>query len=269
MEKKLIVLCNEKQYEVTRIKEEALKRNIRVCVTSTEAFTEDLLTGGSFLLIRSVTGALKEAKEIAKKAHARGLAVFDRKFLTDKFYNKMTAYEEMKKAGFFLPRVIKLNNQTIHTIKKEFVSDDVVVKRFIGKRGKHIFRTKKDKLKEFYEKLPKGKYLAQEFIEIEKELRVIIIRNKFFGAAEKKSGHWKKNLSREGSAKPARISRKIKDACEKAAKLFDVDIAGIDVGLSKNKIFIIEVNRSPGFRQFEKGTKKNVAKEIVKSVLKN
>jgi ribosomal protein S6--L-glutamate ligase len=267
---KLVILCNERQHEVRRLLQEAKGRGWEASVTSTSAFTEACLEGASALLIRSVSGRVEEAKGIAKLAAGKGIAVFDRKFLGGSFYNKLTAAEKAKKTGFFVPKTVEMSLKNIPLITRTFSPDYVVVKWMRGKRGRLAYKVRKENLREFWGKLSrKKKYVAQEFVEIDKELRCVVIGKKFMGAVEKLSPEWKKNLSRGARAKKARTDKRLREACLKAVKVFEVDIAGIDLGLSAKGLFLIEVNRSPGFRNFEKETGKNIAAEILRFVRKN
>jgi len=263
----IILLCNEKQYETKRIIKEGRKKGYEIKTIKTKNFKEKILEKSFVLLIRSVTGHMKEAKEIAKNAKTRKIRVIDKKFLTGNFYNKLTASNKLSEKNFFQPKTLELNKKNLSEIKK-FSSEYVVVKAFIGKRGKKVNKIKKCELKKFLAQNTNGRFLAQEFFEAEKEVRVIVIGNKVIGAVEKKASSWKKNLSANAKANKTKISEKIKKACIKAAKIFEVEIAGIDVAISKEKIFVIEVNRSPGFKHFEKATGINIAGKIVDYIIK-
>ena len=70
-------------------------------------------------------------------------------------------------------------------------------------------------------------------------------------------------MSSGEGGKPEVNQDKIGDLALKAAKVFKAELAGVDLLADKDKLMIIEVNRSPQFRIYDKFCKVNVADKII------
>ncbi|MBU1120492.1 hypothetical protein KJ660_01305, partial [Candidatus Micrarchaeota archaeon] len=109
----------------------------------------------------------------------------------DKFNN----YWGFFNAGLNVPKTIVLNPKAIEEVKT-FSSKEIVVKDISGKRGSDLFKCKKEELKSLMKKLDKEKnYIIQEFIPIEKELRILVVGDKVLGAFSKETCDWKHNIA--------------------------------------------------------------------------
>jgi len=145
---------------------------------------------------------------------------------------------------------------------KKFKSDFIVLKPIFGKRGRGIRRVRKEKIEKYLEKFVEKDYIAQEFVDIQNEYRVYVVGGKYEGVMEKISDSWLHNINQGAEPKRARIPDSVKRISVRAAKSVATEIAGLDVGVSKRGLFIIEVNRSPGFKAFE-SLGFNLAEKIV------
>ncbi|MCR4368530.1 MAG: ATP-grasp domain-containing protein, partial [archaeon] len=120
-----------------------------------------------------------------------------------------------------------------------------------GKKGEGVEKILK---KDFEKRLaqPQGKMLmAQEFVDLAREFRVYVVGKKAVGGMEKVSDSWLHNVSR--GAKPARadLPKEVEEAAIKASLAVQTEVAGVDVGVTKKGLFVLEVNRSPGFKGYE------------------
>ena len=263
---KLLILSVEEQPEIERLKEEAKKSGHGVEVKSPEKSTERVLPSFTHVLVRAVKGAGEAAKEIAMKARSLGLRVVDERLATGKGFNKAAIYSILKKNGFSVPETIAFEEKNFPAIRK-FQGKEVIIKDVKGKRGQDVFKVNKPELELFSQRLDKSKkYLAQEFLRIDKELRVLVVGTKVVGGFSKQSSNWKKNIAAGATPVKEQLSVEIKNASVKAASITKTEIAGIDLALVGGKIFVLEVNRAPGFIGFEKATGKNAAKEIIQYV---
>jgi RimK family alpha-L-glutamate ligase len=260
----LLVVSTETQFETNRILEEAKK--LKIQATLLHPSQVNSLKGFSHVLFRQIRGFEKTSMKLARKAIKQKLVVVDRRLGTEGDRNKKQNYDLFKKAGFFVPKTFfseQITRKELDSVESNFV----VIKPIKGKRGQDIFRVKKKDFFSFCEKLEKKKFLAQEYVFILKELRVFVIGKKVLGAIKSESDSWIYNFAKGATPKNHRLNKKIKTAALKACSAVKTDIAGVDLAYTKHGFFVLEVNRSPGFKAFESTTKKNAAKEILKFVL--
>lgn len=73
-----------------------------------------------------------------------------------------------------------------------------------------------------------------------------------------------KRFFKSGAGEKPDVSREeIENLAVRATQALKAEFTGVDLLVDKNKLMIIEVNRSPQFQVFEKMTKVDVAKKII------
>jgi len=147
----------------------------------------------------------------------------------------------------------------------------VIVKQVDGMGGDGVIKINHEKEAIFslkrHLKEKKG-VLVQQFIPCENriDIRVLVIGGKIAGAMKLEPRHddFRANIHQKGRAQKFDISKDIKQLAIKAAKACDLEIAGIDLIIEKNRRpLVIEVNYSPGFRGLEAATGLDIAKQII------
>lgn len=267
---KLCILSTEQQWEIGRIKETAERRGHETCICQAErdCFTRCL---PSHLLVRAIRGAVPECRKIASEALTQGAVVVDERVAHGITRNKFANYERFIEHGLWVPAMRMLEPGYFGEIKK-FPSEYIVIKDVSGKRGEGIYRCKRMEFDGFAKKLlakkenSGKKFLAQEFVEIEKEFRVFVIGGMALGAFSKKTEGWLHNVAKGAEPVKETLTPELAETAVKAAQVLETEIAGVDIGITKRGLFVLEVNRSPQFRGFEKATGINVAEEIVKYI---
>ena len=259
---KLLVISVEQNYETSRIIEEAKKRKHLVEFILLSEKNKINPKYYDCLLIRQAEKNLPLVEKIAKRFFDSKKTVVDEKLAKKIDRNKFQNYKLISAKHLYIPKTEMFLKKNIPKIKS-FNSEYVVLKPLRGKRGQGIKKVKKENLLQEFSGLKGKKYLAQEFIEIEHEYRVYVTGDKVIGGMEKLSDSWLHNIYQGAKPKKTRINSKIKNACIIAAKAVQTEIAGIDVGLTKKGLFIIEINRSPGFEGFE-SLGYNFAEQIIK-----
>jgi ribosomal protein S6--L-glutamate ligase len=76
---------------------------------------------------------------------------------------------------------------------------------------------------------------------------------------------FRSNLHQGGAGTPIKLTDEERKTAIKAAKAMGLNIAGVDMMLSKRGPLVLEVNASPGFG-IEKVTGRNVASSIIEYV---
>jgi len=110
-------------------------------------------------------------------------------------------------------------------------------------------------------------FLIQEYIPNDGDFRVITVGYQCIGGFKRqpKDESLVMNKSLGKSEKLDKIPEDVIEIAEKAAKVLQVEVAGIDLAKDSRtgKIYIIEVNEAPQFKAFEKRTGINAAGKIL------
>jgi len=148
---------------------------------------------------------------------------------------------------------------TIPTLEKPVFP--AILKADFGSHSRRVVkvesREQADKVRRSYS----GKWIYQPLIKTPIYWRVIVLNGKSLGIMERKTSE---RFVKTGEGKKPEVTKEeIKNLAIKATQLFKAEMAGIDLLAEKNKLMIIEVNRSPQFQIFDKLTKSNVASKII------
>lgn len=109
----------------------------------------------------------------------------------------------------------------------------------------------------------KANFLVQQFVKeaAGEDIRCLVVGTKVVAAMKRTGadGDFRSNLHRGGSATVVRISKEERDTAVRAAKVFGLKLAGVDLLRSESGPKVLEVNSSPGLEGIEKATSKNIA----------
>jgi ribosomal protein S6--L-glutamate ligase len=112
----------------------------------------------------------------------------------------------------------------------------------------------------------KANFLVQDFVKeaAGEDIRCLVIDGKVVASMKRKGaeGDFRSNLHRGGSAKSVRITREERETVIRAARAFDLGLAGVDLLRSETGPKVLEVNSSPGFEGIEKSTGKNIVGKL-------
>ncbi len=112
--------------------------------------------------------------------------------------------------------------------------------------------------------------LVQEFIkEAEgKDLRCFVVDGKVVAAIQRQApqGEFRSNIHLGGTAARVRITKEERRMAIKAAKILNLQVAGVDIIRSKKGPLLLEVNSSPGLEGIENATGKDIANEMIMAI---
>ena len=115
-------------------------------------------------------------------------------------------------------------------------------------------------------------FLVQEFIKEARgaDIRCFVVGGKVVASMKRqaRSGEFRANLHRGGSAEVVHITHKERDMALKAAEIIGLNVAGVDIIRSAAGPMVLEVNSSPGLEGIEAATKRDIAGEIIKFIEK-
>jgi ribosomal protein S6--L-glutamate ligase len=139
---------------------------------------------------------------------------------------------------------------------EEFLHFPIVAKKIISRQGKGVFLVRnRDELLALLDHSDREKLILQEFIPNQSDFRVFITGT-IVGALEERTRQntedFRNNASlggREVYSDPNKISPPLRDLALEAAKVLHIEVAGVDIVVSSQdkKMYLFEVNRSPGF----------------------
>ena len=136
-----------------------------------------------------------------------------------------------------------------------------ILKAEFGSHSQRVIRVENQAQIEKAKKAYSGNWFYQPLIKTPVYWRVIVLGNRSLGIMERQTNE--KFVSSGEGGKPEVNQDKIGDLALKAAKVFKAELAGVDLLANKDKLMIIEVNRSPQFRIYDKLCKVNVADKII------
>ena len=151
----------------------------------------------------------------------------------------------------------------------------LVIKNVTGTQGSGIYLCENqdkfmDVLDLVYSNNNQANIILQEFIDNSygKDLRVFVVGGKVVGCMQRTSvSGFKANVSKGASVAPFELTPEIEWLSTEAAKLFNLDIAGVDLLFDKDEFKICEANSSPGFLGLEKVVGNIVAENIIDYIL--
>jgi len=148
---------------------------------------------------------------------------------------------------------------TIPTLEKPIFP--AILKAEFGSHSRRVIRVGSQKQANEVMKSYAGRWIYQPLIKSPVYWRVIVLNGKSLGIMERKTS---KRFIKSGEGEKPEVNRKeIGTLAIKATKVFQAEFTGVDLLADKNKLLIIEVNRSPQFQIFEKMTKVDVANKLI------
>lgn len=147
----------------------------------------------------------------------------------------------------------------------------VVVKVAFGTHGKGVFFAPSSEVF-----LPIVDYLivrdgnpiiVEEFIEEahRTDLRVFVIGGEVVAAMQRKAQEEdiRANTSNGGTGSTVQLTQQEMELAQRAAAIFELDIAGVDMIRSSHGPLLLEINANPGFKELERVTRVDIAKAII------
>ncbi len=213
-----------------------------------------------YILFASIAADVKKAVTISQYLKDNNVRYFDNNLLEVRYaINKIYDSYKIKAAKLPFPKTY----QNPYDSKIEY---PIIIKRINSTQGKGVFLIKnQNEMHKFFSKEESKKYIIQEYIKYDHDLRIFKIGDNKLFAMERipKNGEFRANYHMGATVAKFDINEDIKTLSLKAGKATKSIIAGVDILVSKDKYYILEVNRSPGLGGISKATGVNIAKEIV------
>ena len=186
--------------------------------------------------------------------------------------NQFLTLMALTEAGVNVPDTVFVNSaQGFHDALVRLGGFPVVVKQVSNRQGEGValIETERNVHTVIHDYLDEREgLLVQRFIHPQgrQDIRALVVGGKIAGAIElwPREGDFRANIHLSGKSRPKNLSHGLEDIALKATDVIGLDIAGVDLILDQNeRINVIEVNYSPGFRGMEASTGLDIAGRIV------
>jgi gamma-F420-2:alpha-L-glutamate ligase len=280
---------NPEAYEIKRLVETARKRNIEIEVIKpgqielvvTREDRKSILLDGEvvslpdFLLPRMGAGTTYFGLAVIRHLERLGVHTFNSSQSIDTVKDKLFSQQILAENNIPVPKTMLAKYPIDVNLIEKYLGFPLVVKTLSGSLGQGVFLSEnKSKFNDLMELIHATNsnlnIILQEFIESSqgRDLRVFVIGGRPIACIERTSAddNFKANFSRGGKVRQYEMGSEIKWLATETARLFGLDIAGIDLLFDGNHFKICEANSSPGFRGIESCCDIDIADEIYKFI---
>lgn len=191
--------------------------------------------------------------------------------------DKMSCLQHLAVNGICVPKSIFSNDfVNLNEMIDHLGGLPAVIKMIRGTHGQGVIlaqnRSNTASIIEAF-KRSNSQVLMQEFIKEAKgaDIRIFVVDQEVVGVMKRQAapGEFRSNLHRGATASEFKLTNEQGEIALKAAKILGLDIAGVDMLLSKDGPMILEVNASPGLEGIETTTGNDIAGKIIEFVERN
>ncbi len=228
------------------------------------------------VILRSIGGGstdqITSRISVLEAMEFSGIRIFNRAYSHRRAKDKLATLVWLKHHGIPIPRTTVTERLAVAVAStKRF--GDIVSKPLRGSQGQGIFRLQDPDLAFRIFKIlqtANQTMLIQEFIETPgRDIRVFVVGNRVIGSMYRyaKPGAWKTNVSRGGKPKECPLTPELETLALNAAKVMEMDFAGIDILEASDSLVVSEVNSAPNWSGLQKATGADAATEIIDYIL--
>jgi ribosomal protein S6--L-glutamate ligase len=191
--------------------------------------------------------------------------------------DKLRSIQIMSRAGIGLPLTgFASSPDDTKDLIKLVGGPPLVVKLLHGTQGKGVVLAETqqaaESLIDAFRDLA-ANFLVQEFIKEAggADIRCLVVGSKVVAAMKRqaKTGEFRSNLHRGGTASLIRLTPEERSTAVRAAQKMGLNVAGVDLLRSNHGPVVLEVNSSPGLEGIETATGKDIADLIIQFIEAN
>ncbi len=272
-------------YSIRRFKETAAASGIEVKIVRPEQI--DLIITGDdqksvrldgevvplpdFLLPRMGSGTTYFALAVIRQLERLRVKTFNKSSSIETVKDKLYTQHVLAASNLPFAKTMLVKFPVDVDLVEKVLDFPVVVKTISGSRGDGVFLSEdRSKFEDLMKLIRASKsninLILQEFVSSSfgRDLRVITIGGRAVCCMKRSStrGSFKANFSAGGSVEAFDLTPEIEWLASETSRVFDLDIAGIDLLFDGDHFKICEVNSSPGFKGMELCHSINVPREI-------
>lgn len=229
-----------------------------------------------FVLPRMGSGTTFYAFSIIRQLENLGVYVCNSAKSISAVKDKLYMYQCIANSRLSTPKTMLAKHPIDVSIVEREIGFPLVIKNVTGSLGKGIYlceNTEKfaDVMDLVYSNNSNANLILQEFIKESRgqDLRVFVVGGKVLSCMRRFTNvGFKANYSKGGEVEPYEITPEIEWMATETAKLFELDIAGVDLLFGDNGFKICEANSSPGFKGMEQAYgQQDIAEAIIDYIL--
>jgi RimK family alpha-L-glutamate ligase len=228
------------------------------------------------LLVRTIpTGSLEQIifrMDALHRLERLGVRIMNSPSAIERTVDKYYTSFLLADAGIPTPRTLVTEDfETALDAFREM--GDVVIKPLFGSEGKGMVRVTDEetayRVLRAWE-LNRYVYYVQEYLpHFQEDIRVFVVGDQVLAAMRRRGNGWKTNFSQGARIEPVALSGAMEALAIKAARLINLDYAGVDLLPAENgKTYVVEINSIPGWRGLQKTTGQSIAGRIIDHVIR-
>lgn len=276
-------------YSVKRLIDAARKKDIDISVLKPEQFelvvtrddTKSILVDDKpvplpdFVIPRMGSATTYYAFAVMRQLKSLGVYVCNDADAVYAVKDKLYMHQALASSKLASPKTMLAKFPIDPAIVEREIGFPLVLKNVTGTQGAGIYLCESedvflDIMELIYTNNPKANIILQEFIHSSrgKDLRVFVVGGRVVACMQRSSSKsFKANFSKGGKVNSFEVTPEIEWLATETAKLFNLDIAGIDLLFDTDSLKICEANSSPGFIGMEEVTGKVIAENIIDYIL--
>lgn len=189
--------------------------------------------------------------------------------------DKMFMHQSLAQSRLSTPKTMLAKFPIATNVVEREIGFPLVIKNVTGTRGAGIYLCDTpgkfiDVMELIYSNNEKANIILQEFIQFShgQDLRVFIVGGKVIACMKRMSEtSFKANFSKGASVCKFDVTPEIEWLATETAKLFNLDIAGVDLLFDKDEFKVCEANSAPGFIGLEQAVGNVIAENIIDYIL--
>ncbi|MBU6374893.1 MAG: RimK family alpha-L-glutamate ligase [Bdellovibrionales bacterium] len=279
-----VLTRNRSLHSIRRLLQEASKRGVQLdtinpleCQLIVDGGESRLVVGAQELpwydavLPRIGASITQYGLAVVKQFEMLGMFTVNSSLAIAESRDKFRALQLLNQAGLCVPPTVLTRSQrSLRSTAKVVGGVPVIAKLLQGTQGVGVmllhtpasFQSVVETLWDFGVDVFVQQYLKEG---AGSDYRAFVVGNRVVAAMQRTAsrGEFRSNIHRGGEGSLVRLPIAYQRAAVRAAHVFGLEIAGVDMMESKNGPAILEVNSSPGFEGIERATGLNIAGEIV------
>ncbi len=260
----LLIISPKEAYATKRLTEEAAVIGMSCAFISIQELAADNFSVDvskyDALFVRQAYPYFAEVEQLIGKFIEQKKLVLDANLAEGNIgRGKLLALDGLAKAGIPIPNTLILDSNKVSNFP-------VILKWNFGFGGQHVFLARnQSEYDEIAARYETRELLIQDFISADFEYKVITVGYKSIPVVLKlvyDRNRARPDFTRCESVAIATVAEVVRIA-EQAAQALGRELAKVDILEKDGQLFVLEVNRWPGFQSFEQFTGYNIAKDFL------
>jgi len=218
----------------------------------------------------SITKHISSGAAVVEQAQLLGIPVLNSYYSVVKAKNKLHSLQILNHYNLPVVKTVVIQSEEYLQNALKHIETPVILKTSHGSYGKGVMLAEtKRAAKSAYNIIASSSdlILMQEYIGESKgkDIRAFVIGEKVVASMERaaRRGEFRSNIELGGQGKPVELTEEMKNLAIRAAKALELEVAGVDIIITKNGPAVMEVNANPGFKMIEEVTETNIASHII------